>query len=320
MKQHPTAGSPEKAALHPRNRHQGRYDFAQLLALSPELAAYVRPNEHQADSIDFADPAAVKAMNRALLKQYYGIGIWDIPPGYLCPPIPGRADYLHHLADLLAASNGGQIPRGKGIRVLDVGVGANCIYPIIGHREYGWRFVGSDIDPVAIRVARQIVAANPGLAGTIDCRLQPNPADIFRGVLKPGELFDLVLCNPPFHASAEDAAGANGRKRQQLGTAPAQPALNFGGQAGELWCTGGEEGFVRRMVAESARLPTACFWFTALVSKRDSLYGIQKALDKAGARAVRIVPMAQGHKASRFIAWTFLDEAQQQEWREKRWK
>jgi len=311
--------SSEKALLHPRNRHQGRYDFAQLVAASPELAAFVRSNEHQDQGIDFADPAAVKALNRALLKQYYGVGLWDIPAGYLCPPIPGRADYLHYLADLLADSNGGEVPRGKGVRVLDVGVGANCIYPIIGHREYGWRFVGSDIDPVAIRVAKQIVAANPGLTGAIDCRLQSNPADIFRGVLKPGELFDLTLCNPPFHASAAEAAGANTRKRQQLGTDPTRPALNFGGQAGELWCTGGEEGFVRRMVAESARIPGSCFWFTALLSKKDSLYGVEKELKKAGAYAVRVVPMAQGHKASRFVAWTFLNEAQQQEWRTRRW-
>jgi 23S rRNA (adenine1618-N6)-methyltransferase len=310
---------PEKDALHPRNRHVARYDFARLVAGSPELGPFVRPNQYQDDSIDFADPAAVKALNQALLKHFYGVAHWDIPAGYLCPPIPGRADYLHYLADLLADSNGGVIPRGKSIKVLDVGMGANCIYPIIGHREYGWRFVGSDIDPVAVRVARQLVSANSVLANAIDCRLQPNSADIFRNVVRPGEVFDLTLCNPPFHASAAEAEAGSRRKWQQLGAAPAaKPALNFGGQAAELWCQGGEEGFVRRMVAESARLPTSCFWFTSLISKKDSLYGVNKALQKAGARDVRTVAMSQGQKVSRFVAWTFLDEAQQQEWRAKR--
>jgi 23S rRNA (adenine1618-N6)-methyltransferase len=311
-----------KPGLHSRNRHLARYDFSQLIAASPELATFVHRNQYQDDTIDFANAAAVKALNRALLKQFYGIAHWDIPAGYLCPPIPGRADYLHHLADLLAASNEGVIPRGKRIRVLDVGMGANCIYPILGHREYGWRFVGSDIDPIAIRVARQLVAANPGLKGALTARLQPTPTAIFENILEPGEQYDLTLCNPPFHASAAEASAGSRRKWQQLGATPApaaEPVLNFGGQAGELWCPGGEEGFVRRMVFESARIPSTCFWFTTLISKKDSLYELNKVLQKVGAREVRTISMAQGQKVSRFLAWTFLDEAQQQEWRAKRW-
>jgi 23S rRNA (adenine1618-N6)-methyltransferase len=318
---HPSyASSSEKDGLHPRNRHTARYDFPRLVASSPELGPFVRPNAYHDDSIDFANPAAVKALNRALLKHFYGIATWDIPTGYLCPPIPGRADYLHHLADLLAESNDGTVPRGKAIRALDIGMGANCIYPIIGHQEYGWHFVGTDIDPVAIRVAQQLVAANPPLTGAIVCRRQPSAAAIFEGILRPGEVFDLTLCNPPFHASAAEAEAGSRRKWQQLGTSQAaQPVLNFGGQAAELWCPGGEEGFVRRMITESTRIPTSCFWFTTLISKKDALFGVYKSLRKAGALDVRTVPMTQGQKASRFVAWTFLDEARQQEWRAKRW-
>ena len=163
------AASAEKTGLHPRNPHRGRYDFRQLIACSPELAAFVATNEYGDESIAFADPAAVKALNRALLKLTYGITGWDIPPQYLCPPIPGRADYLHYLADLLAAGNGGIIPRGKSVRVLDIGAGANCIYPLIGHREYGWQFVGTDIDPAALDNAQRILDANSGLSDAIDC-------------------------------------------------------------------------------------------------------------------------------------------------------
>jgi 23S rRNA (adenine1618-N6)-methyltransferase len=322
MKQKPRAASAEKSTLHPRNRHAARYDFEQLTATSPELAPFVRPNAYKDLSIDFANPAAVKALNRALLKQFYGIENWDIPEGYLSPPIPGRADYLHHVADLLASSNGGAIPQGKTIRVLDIGMGANCIYPIIGHREYGWSFVGTDIDPVALRVAKQITTANPGLAGSLECRLQPAAGHVFEGIVAPGEVFDFTVCNPPFHASPDEAEAGSRRKWEHLGTPQAtdsKPVLNFGGQAGELWCKGGEEGFVRRMVAESARIPASCFWFTTLISKKDSLFEVNKSLRKVGALDVRTVPMTQGQKASRFIAWTFLTEAQQQEWREKRW-
>ena len=314
----------EKDALHPRNHHRARYDFPQLVQTSPALAPFVQRTKFGDASINFADPAAVKALNQALLRHFYGIGSWDVPAGYLCPPIPGRADYLHYLADLLADGNHGEVPRGSAVRVLDVGVGANCIYPIIGHQEYGWHFVGSDTDPVALRAAQQIVAANPALAGAVECRLQPNKSHVFIGIIQPGEVFDLTLCNPPFHTSAAEAAASTQRKLTNLSGRPvgqrgAQPIRNFGGQSTELWCAGGEKAFAARLVAESARLPTASRWFTTLIAKKDSLPGIYKALYQAAAVETRTIEMAQGQKKSRFVAWTFLTPAQQEAWRIARW-
>ncbi|HEY6093395.1 MAG TPA: 23S rRNA (adenine(1618)-N(6))-methyltransferase RlmF [Gallionellaceae bacterium] len=307
----------EKTTLHPRNPHRGRYDFPRLVAASPALAPFVTLNAYGDESIDFADPAAVKALNRALLQQVYGVKAWDIPPQYLCPPIPGRADYLHFLADLLAACNGGVIPRGDSVRVLDIGVGANCIYPLIGQCEYGWRFVGSDVDPVAIANAQRIVDAN-GLGAAVELRLQPSAAAIFRGVVQADEVFDLTMCNPPFHASLAEAAAGTQRKWRNLGHAGGKakaPLLNFGGQGAELHCAGGEEAFVRRMIAESAALRGRCLWFTTLISKSASLPGVYRALKQAGALQHRTLEMAQGQKRSRLVAWTFLDEQRQQAWR-----
>ena len=192
----------EKEGLHPRNLHRNRYDFEELIRSWPELDRFVAKNKFKDLSVDFFDPEAVKALNRALLKHCYGIDYWDIPEGYLCPPVPGRADYLHYLADLLAIRNNGKIPKGSQVRCLDVGTGANCIYPLLGNRIYGWSFVGSDIDPEAIRNASHIVEKNPTLKPTIEIRLQADPNDIFNHLIKPGEYFDLALCNPPFHASA----------------------------------------------------------------------------------------------------------------------
>jgi len=310
----------EKDQLHPRNPHRAPYDFPQLSKSSPELAAFVRPNKFGSLSIDFADPAAVKALNRALLRQFYGIEYWDIPKGYLCPPIPGRADYVHYLADLLAESNGGTLPPGQEVTVLDVGVGANCIYPIIGRCAYGWHFVGSDIDGVAVRAAQQIEAANPRLAGAIECRLQPARTRIFDGIFQAGEVFDLTMCNPPFHASAAAAAAGSQRKTTSLGTVRGpRPTLNFGGQNAELWCEGGEAAFIRKMVQESGRRPRSCYWFTSLVSKKETLPGVYRALKTAGATDVRTIDMAQGQKKSRLIAWSFLNTAQQENWRKTRW-
>jgi 23S rRNA (adenine1618-N6)-methyltransferase len=320
MSQKPTPPPDDKQLLHPRNKHRSCYDFDQLVASSPALGAFVRANDYGDASIDFANPAAVKALNQALLRHFYGVAEWDIPAGYLCPPIPGRADYIHYLADLLASSNQGAVPRGKGIKVLDIGVGANCIYPILGHQEYGWRFVGSDIDSKALQAAKRLVAANHNLAGTIDLRLQPEPKHVLTGIIKPGEVFDATICNPPFHGSLAEATAGTQRKLTNLGAKRGpQPVLNFGGQNAELWSPGGEEGFVRRLVAESRQVANSCFWFTTLVSKKDTLPGVYRALKQAAAVDVQTIAMAQGQKKSRVVAWTFLEPAQQEVWRKARW-
>ena len=317
-KEHPS----EKSELHPRNKHRGRYDFKQLIKSSPELERFVRLNEYKDASIDFFNPAAVKALNKALLKHFYNLSFWDIPEGYLCPPSPGRADYIHHMADLLASTAGGQkIPRGAKITCLDVGVGANCVYPIIGHQEYGWSFIGADIDPVSIASAQQIVDRNPKLKGHVDIRLQPNRKDIFRGILQPGERVDLTICNPPFHASAAEAQAGSKRKVSNLKQQRVSRAvLNFGGQHNELWCAGGEPIFIASMVRQSKEFATDCFWFSTLVSKQANVSGVLKAIKEVGALEVKTIPMSQGNKASRVIAWTFLTPAQQKAWIETRWK
>ncbi len=317
----PGAGHDRKQeSLHPRNRHRGGLDFKRLTATSPGLARFVAVNQWGNESIDFANPAAVKALNTALLKQFYGVSTWDIPPGYLCPSVPGRADYLHYLADLLASSNHGVIPRGAAVRALDIGVGANCVYPLIGTSEYGWSFLGSEIDPVAIASATRILESNPGLQRAIELRLQTSPARMLDGLLRPGESFDVSLCNPPFHASPGAAEEGTRRKWKNLGKSQQRrPTLNFGGRGAELWCPGGESLFVRRLIGESAREPARCFWFSSLVSKKANLPAIQGALKKARVLESRIIEMTQGQKTSRIIAWTFLDGRQQEEWRSRRW-
>lgn len=298
----------EKPNLHPRNRHRGRYDFGVLSQTFPALKEFLVPNPFDANeqTIDFANPAAVMALNAALLKFFYAVDSWSVPPGYLCPPIPGRADYVHHAADLLAADRNGNIPRGAQICVLDIGVGANGIYPLIGHHEYGWQFVGSDVDAVAIGAAKRIVDAN-ALSAAIEFRLQKSPQKIFEGILTPDDRFDFVLCNPPFHASARAAEAGSARKWKNLGrkNTGANPKLNFGGQAAELWCEGGEAGFVSRMVAESARFQKQVSWFSALVSREESLPEIYAALREVHARKVETIAMAQGQKKSRIVAWHF---------------
>lgn len=311
-----------KPGLHPRNRHLSGYDFAALTAATPGLTRFLVTTPAGTQSIDFANPAAVKAFNRALLRADYDVKGWDIPANYLCPPIPGRADVLHTLADLLAEGNQGEIPRGGHIRVLDIGVGANGVYPLVGHAEYGWRFVGVDTDSEALANVQRILGSNPELAGEIELRHQPVYDNIFVGILRSGEKFDLTLCNPPFHNSPGDAMVAAERKLKNLGRPTrggAAQRLNFGGQSNELWYPGGERAFLERMIEQSAGIPKRCLWFSALVSKAENLRHVEAALEKKHPCATRILPMAQGQKQSRLVAWTFNSKAERQQWQETRW-
>ena len=286
----------EKAGLHPRSRHRARYDFEQLIKSCPELRPFVKLNAYNDASVDFFDPEAVKMLNKALLMHFYDIKHWDIPKSYLTPPIPGRADYIHHVADLLASVNQGNVPIGSKIKCLDVGTGASCVYPIIGNKEYGWSFIGSDIDPVSIKSANRIVEANPSLSGKVELRLQHNQRHFFKGIIHQDEHFDLTICNPPFHTSLAEAQSGTLRKLSNLQQKKVtKTTLNFGGQNAELWCAGGEKRFVQDMIYESRQFATSCFWFTTLLSKQANLKSILQALKDVNAVALNTIAMSQGN-------------------------
>ncbi|MFA5676833.1 MAG: 23S rRNA (adenine(1618)-N(6))-methyltransferase RlmF [Pseudomonas sp.] len=311
----------KKAPLHPRNRHQGHYDLAALAAACPALKPHIIRDTEGSATLDFSQPQAVTALNQALLLQQYGIRDWGIPDGYLCPPVPGRADYLHALADLLGESHDGKIPTGEQLVGLDTGTGANLIYPLLGRVEYQWRFVGSDIDAVALSNAARLLTANPALASGIQLRQQNQAEHLFSGIVAAQEQFDFTLCNPPFHSSQAAASAGSQRKWRNLGrqSATGETLLNFGGQRNELMCEGGEAGFVSRMIEESSAIAQQVFWFTCLISRAENLPALKAQLQALGARDVRIIPMAQGQKRSRLLAWTFLNKKQRRAWRKARW-
>lgn len=295
-----------KPKLHPRNQHVNGYDFVGLVAQTPELEAFTTPNPLGQTTIDFQDAQAVRMLNRALLKTYYDIEFWDIPSGYLCPPIPGRVDYIHHLADLLGRDNKDNIPHGRSIKALDIGTGASLVYPLVGQSEYGWHFTGVDIDPAAIKSAQKICELNKL---KITLRHQKERENIFEGVIAARDRFHVTLCNPPFHASMEKATKGTQRKWHSLGKGQSK-RLNFGGQNAELWCPGGEIRFIATMVEQSMEFADQCLWFTSLVSKKDNLQPLSRILRKAKVAETRVVDMAQGQKTSRFIAWTYMKQKQ----------
>ncbi len=279
-------------------------------------------------TIPFSEPAAVFALNKALLKHHYGVDFWTIPKGNLCPPIPGRMDYIHYLADLLAESNAGKLPYGQKVKGLDIGVGANCIYPLLAAAEYQWQLVGSDIQEESIKSASSIIDDNPAFIPHISLRHQTNKDAYFDGIIAAGEKLTFTMCNPPFHRSAKEATEGTARKntnlaknkvkrgnRQEKQNPPqSTSSLNFAGNAAELWCDGGELAFIKRMAKESKRYADQVLWFTCLVSKSEHLKAIKKQLAQLGVAHEKVVEMRQGNKVSRFIAWTYQPVSTHTDW------
>lgn len=281
--------------MHPRNRHQDRYDLKALTAALPELSRFVKLNEHNIETIDFSDVLAVKTLNKALLKTQYGITFWDIPDEFLCPPVPGRADYIHSVADLFKDF--------KNLRVLDIGTGANCIYPLIGVKEYEWSFVGSDVNVKALKNA-QLIIDNNKLNEKIELRLQKDSNKIFTNIIQSTDKFDLTMCNPPFHESREEAMSGTLRKWKNLGKKHLGKKLNFGGQDQELWFPGGEKAFISQMIQEGQKFKNQVKIFTVLVSKEKNLLPLSNLLKSCGARG-HVLEMGQGNKKSRLLYWSY---------------
>ena len=305
----------EKIELHPRNKNRQQYDLKAMTGSYPALKKYIQPNKRGEDSINFSDPDAVKTLNQAILSHYYNITYWEFPDENLCPPIPGRAEYIHHVADLLSADNHQEIPTGKKITCLDIGTGASGIYPILGVTEYQWNFIASDIDPKSLISAQNIVASNPQLKGKVHCRLQKNPKLIFKGIIQPKDRVDITLCNPPFHSSIEEAQKGTKRKIKNLtGQKKSTPKLNFSGNHNELIYEGGEYLFIQRMISESKAFAKHCLWFSSLVSKESNLKKIYKALKSIKPTKVKTIPIRTGNKTSRIVAWTYFNAKERQNW------
>lgn len=284
--------------MHPKNIHNIAYNFEGLISSHKELEEHVFINKYENKSIDFANNKAVLQLNKAILKHHYKVSDWNIPENYLCPPIPSRADYIHYIADLLENDTINSTIKG-----LDIGVGANCIYPILGSQIYNWKMVGVDINKNAVEAAVKNINFTKKLKSNIEIRHQRNHANIFDEIIGNDEYFHFSMCNPPFHFSEEDATKGTLRKLKNLQHSKSL-TLNFGGQANELWCNGGEALFIKRMIKQSIHYKSQVGWFTTLVSKKENLLKIYKQLNKLKA-IYKTIEMKHGNKQSRFVAWNF---------------
>ena len=293
--------------MHKNNKHSGDYDLEALVAVEERLKPFVHESEFGKMTIDFSSPKAVKALNTALLKLHYDVTYWEFPDVNLCPPIPGRVEYIHILNDLLKSSK-----LKTDINVLDIGTGATCIYPLLGNAQYGWKFTASEMDKRALDNSEKIIIQNK-LESEIELRFQLNPENILDGIVKPSDRFSVSMCNPPFFKDVAEATDKFQQKLKGLGKS-ADQERNFSGTQKELCYPGGEKAFLHNYLYQSSLYKMSCFWYTSLVSKHALVGSMEKSLKKLGSTAIKILPMQLGNKRGRVVAWTFLNEAEQNDW------
>jgi len=180
----------------------------------------------------------------------------------------------------------------------------------LGTKVYNWTFLASDIDALSLENSKKIIKQNK-LKNSIELYLQENESEILTEELfdKP---FAASMCNPPFYASQYEAVESNARKLKGLGID--KTARNFGGSQSELWYKGGEKAFLHNYLYQSSKFKENCFWYTSLVSKKENVASMEESLTKLGATAIKVIPMHQGNKVTRIVAWTFLDIEQQEQW------
>ena len=290
--------------MHAQNPYVDRYDLKRLVKHNPELKTHIILNPSKEDTIDFSDSASVYELNRAMLLADFNLDRFELPMGYLIPPVPGRLEYLLHIQEFL--TNQFNSDQNTKLRGLDIGSGANGIYCILGAQYFNWNMVGSECDENAIKIAKANISPTKSLKNKIIIRHQENKSFLFKNVIQPGEQFDFTVFNPPFHKSKENALKGSQKKLNNLGREfdKEQVALNFEGQANELWCNGGEALFIKRLIKESILFKNQVKVFSTLVSKTNSLANIDKQLKKAKANSY-VIPMDLGNKKSRIVLWWF---------------
>ena len=258
--------------------------------------------------LDFSSASAVRSLSRALLMQCFGLTDWTLSDGALVPPIAARAAYLRRMGLIV----GGGVPPPHPLSLLDVGTGANLIFPLLAASPvFGWSATGLDVTPAALSGAAANLALNPSLASRI--RLVAGsptgrppilaPALGGEGGTDAASHFDFSVCNPPFFES--DAARAT--------TAKDPGAAHGGGHAGTaaetVWQGGGEAGFVCAFASESAAFPHAVTWFSSLLGRKASLTAVRGVL--GGLRPqpeVRTFTLAEGGgRTTRWVvAWSWV--------------
>ena len=293
----------QEGGMHPKNRYRyERPDFRRFVEICPEFRQYTTTSSTEDGhvSVDFRNWDACRELVRLQFQEDFGIS-WTIPKPHLVPPIANRLNYLCFIHDLISLWS--PEPKNRAsyeYKVLDIGCGANLVYPLLGAVYFGWSFVGCDVNTDALRIAATNRDANPSISPCIilkkvasqPCQGNNGTRGIIGSCLDDDDTFDACVCNPPFFSNFSDM-GQN-------------PLTNYGGTSMEMVYPGGEESFVIEMIQDSAQHKHSIAWFSTMVGKKQTLKHAKKLLYSLGNTCIRTHELVQGTTHRWVISWSFV--------------
>ncbi|KAF4692975.1 hypothetical protein FOZ60_012204 [Perkinsus olseni] len=229
--------------MHPRNRHIKPVDYKELSIKTgcEELAQYVYHNRFGGYSINYNNRNAVKCLTKCILLHLYNIKGWTVPDGCLIPPVPTRENYVHHLADLIhpqQQQSSSKCYRDTSVKGIDVGIGGNGIYSLLGSALYGWQMIGTEVSQESIDNVQSIIDNNKDIVN-ITIKKQEDKMKIFEGCIDLEDTYTFSMCNPPFYENDDNNKDAMMNRN---------PYKDYGGSTVEMRCQGGELGFLTRSI------------------------------------------------------------------------
>jgi 23S rRNA A1618 N6-methylase RlmF len=238
------------------------------------------------NKIDFTDAEASKELTRIILKNDFNLE-WDMPLNHLIPPVMNRVNYIYWINDLIKIKC-----FNENIKGIDIGVGASCIYPLLGTSIYGWKFLGTEIDKESVNFSNENIKRNK-LENEISIIYNDNNTLILNGIIPKDEIFDFCMCNPPFFSNELESERNN-------------PKTICTGNKNELMTEGGELQFISQIITDSLLLKNQICWFTSMIGKKETLKSLKLKLNDLNINYY-ITEFINGNITRWGIAWSFKE-------------
>lgn len=255
--------------------------------------------------LDFQDPETLKTLTKTILKLDFGLHL-EVPDDRLCPPVPNRWNYIswiQRLLDSTSSDYSGRYDPERQVIGLDVGTGASAIYTMLClSSRPKWTMCATDVDKKSfdsaiLNLTSNRLSSRTKIIQTIDS--QPIIPLQYLGVDK----LDFTVCNPPFFLDSADM-----NRSLQGADKMAKPNAVCTGAVVEMVCSGGDLGFVTRIVEESLVLRDKVSWYTSMFGKMSSAKAIIDLLKQHGITNFAVGCIDVGSATKRWtVAWSFGD-------------
>eukprot|EP00094_Tigriopus_californicus_P013092 TCALIF_12661-PA protein Name:"Similar to Mettl16 Methyltransferase-like protein 16 (Mus musculus)" AED:0.13 eAED:0.16 QI:0/0/0/0.8/0.5/0.8/5/0/596 len=296
--------------MHPRNPFRARSDFAQLATKYPAFRSVSKCNLDGSVSVNFQDRESVRILSQTLLWDRLALDV-QIPANSLVPTLPLRMNYLLWIQDMI--NENVEYFGSKPIWGLDTGVGACSIYPLLGAQQFHWHFIGTEVDEASLHSAQQNIERNhldPLIKLILTENAETTPFFATPVAQAPDSHLHFTMCNPPFFEdpskspASEDSSETTWPSREKAKSPREYPA----GSEGEIQTSGGEVGFVARMIDESVEFQEQIAIFTCMVGHKANLDTLRKKLYAVRSQhALKFIftEFCQGTRLRWGVAWTF---------------